>query len=265
MTWARLDDKFPAHPKIVGLSDGAFRLHVMAICYAAEHGTDGAISAAIARSLVGPRAVKLASELCAALVWDMTTDGFSVHDFLHYNPSREDLESRRASKRIAGAKGGATAALHRLVRQRTANGSTPVPVPDPVPDQPTEAAADRALFSARGETAAGAAAVSDVETRCYRAFDGLIGSFAVTPMVGQAIRDWIAGSPWAFPEQPAELFEAACAEGAVHGAKNLKYVFAILERWQREGQKDTRKKAITDSNGQGFVSGFSSDELRVVP
>jgi hypothetical protein len=31
MTWVRFDDQFPIHRKMTGLSDAAFRLHVLAI------------------------------------------------------------------------------------------------------------------------------------------------------------------------------------------------------------------------------------------
>jgi hypothetical protein len=43
MTWVRLDDQFPDHPKVVNLSDRAFRLHVWGICYSARFLTDGLI------------------------------------------------------------------------------------------------------------------------------------------------------------------------------------------------------------------------------
>jgi hypothetical protein len=143
---------------------------------------------------------------------------------------------------------------NRTVQNRTE--PSPPPADERAPDDVSvTVAAERALF---------AAAAGDEETRCYRAFDGLVGSFAVTPTIGQAIRDWLETSVSAYPGQAAETFEAACADAALHGAKNLKYVFAILERWGREGRKDTRKKTVSDSNGKDFMSGFSTDELRVV-
>ena len=52
MTWVVLDDKMPEHPKNVGLSDGAFRLHVSGICYCNRHLTDGIISADMVAQLM---------------------------------------------------------------------------------------------------------------------------------------------------------------------------------------------------------------------
>lgn len=105
MTWARLEDNMPEHPKIAALSDGAFRLHIRAICYAARYGTDGEISAAAFR-ILGGRA-KYASELVEGAVWDTTSrGGWSVHDFLEYNPSRREVEERRETRGASGRLGG---------------------------------------------------------------------------------------------------------------------------------------------------------------
>ena len=43
MSWVRLDDNFPNHPKVVGLSDQAFRLYISGLCYASHYLTDGLI------------------------------------------------------------------------------------------------------------------------------------------------------------------------------------------------------------------------------
>lgn len=105
MVWARLEDTFPEHPKIAALSDGAFRLHVRAICYAARYATDGEISPAALRAL-GARE-KLVSELVDAAVWDTTSrGGWAIHDFLDYNPSRETTSARRLSREESGRLGG---------------------------------------------------------------------------------------------------------------------------------------------------------------
>ena len=44
MAWAKLDDQFAEHPRIVPLGDRAFRLHVAAICLSNRKLTDGHIS-----------------------------------------------------------------------------------------------------------------------------------------------------------------------------------------------------------------------------
>jgi hypothetical protein len=105
MTWARLDDRFPEHPKVVGLSDAAFRLHIKALCYVARNRTDGHLPNAVPRSLGGmPRQV---AELLSAAVWEKNGDAWIIHDYLDYNPSRAELAEMAAKKAKAGAKGAA--------------------------------------------------------------------------------------------------------------------------------------------------------------
>lgn len=105
MAWAKIDDKFPEHEKVVGLSNAAFRLHVSAICYAARNETDGRILPAAARALRGrPRDM---AELVSAGLWELRGgDGWAIHDYLLYNPSHADLEKKReaARKRVANAR-----------------------------------------------------------------------------------------------------------------------------------------------------------------
>jgi len=123
MTWVRLDDQFADHPKVVGLSASAFRLHVTALCYCARQETDGVIPRAAAFVLAAKRHVV---ELVGAGLWEPHAAGYCVHDFLDFNPSHAELDSKRDSKRIAGAKGAAS----RWHGGRNA----PVPTrPDPLP------------------------------------------------------------------------------------------------------------------------------------
>jgi hypothetical protein len=104
MTWAKLDDRFPEHPKVVGLSDKAFRLYVSGICYSSANTTDGEIPRAALLRLGGTP--KLAAELVAAALWDTTSrDGWAVHDYLVYNRSKVTIESTSDSRRKAGSKG----------------------------------------------------------------------------------------------------------------------------------------------------------------
>lgn len=126
MSWARLDDDFPQHPKVIGLSDGAFRLHVTAICYATRNLTDGKITTAIAKFLNGTP--KQIAELHNAGVWDADEGGeFIIHDFLKYNKTRSETLAKRQQNATNGAKGGTAKRYNRL--------RSPEPVPDPDPNK----------------------------------------------------------------------------------------------------------------------------------
>jgi len=96
MPWVKLDDRFPSHRKIALLSDRAFRLHVSAICWSSENLTDGRIGDRELPLVAHIRGLKAtAKQLEDAGLWDRTDDGWMIHDFLDYNPSREQILAER--------------------------------------------------------------------------------------------------------------------------------------------------------------------------
>ena len=125
MSWVKIDDAFPEHPKVVPLSDRAFRIHVRALCYCARNLTDGRVPRG-AEQLLGCTLAQI-GELVTAGLWDVRPDGWAVHDYLQYNPSREQVMVER---------GAAKARLDRWRNGRSngvSNGvSSPSPVPVPV-------------------------------------------------------------------------------------------------------------------------------------
>lgn len=96
MTWLKIDDGFAQHPKIEELSDGAFRLHVAAMAYAARNLTDGFIPSRTALRLTHTAKPKHLKELTEVGLWDQGgDDGWMIHDYLLYNPSRAHVEAER--------------------------------------------------------------------------------------------------------------------------------------------------------------------------
>lgn len=123
MTWVKLDDGFADHPKVVTLSDKAFRCLVRAYCYCGRYDTDGLLP-------VGFMAPKYEDELVAAGLLDRPGYGerASVHDYLTYNPSREQVEEERRKARERRAKGGRGSGD---VRANDINPDPTRPLPDP--------------------------------------------------------------------------------------------------------------------------------------
>jgi len=104
------DDKYPEHPKVEPLSDGAFRLHSSAMHYAARHLTNGAVPGDKLRRLV-PRFKhsQLVELLEAGLLHEPgkacdtkncrpgAEHDYVLHDFLEWNKSREWWLGKRAA------------------------------------------------------------------------------------------------------------------------------------------------------------------------
>lgn len=90
MGWIKLDDGFATHPKVLRLSDQAFRLHVQAMCWAAHQRTEGRLPDVLVESYPS----ELATELMAAGVWERNGVGTVIHDFTDYNPSRAGKDAR---------------------------------------------------------------------------------------------------------------------------------------------------------------------------
>lgn len=105
MPWANFDDQFPTHPKIVPLSDGAFRLHVSGICYCAQHLTDGLIGAEAVPTLRPKYRPQMLAELLDKNIWIQHGDAYEVRDYLQWNRSKEQVENERERKRKGGRKG----------------------------------------------------------------------------------------------------------------------------------------------------------------
>jgi len=104
MTWARLDDSFYDHPKTLRIWNrcpGAVGLHARAISWCAKHEQDGHLPAAIVESIspVQSDRDEQISALTGEGAWHENGDGFVIHDYLDYNPSREEVASKRRKDR----------------------------------------------------------------------------------------------------------------------------------------------------------------------
>lgn len=103
MTWVKLDDHFADHPKILGLSDSAYRAYVDGLCYCTRYLTDGKIAEAPLKKLARG---KIVGELVTAGLWEQNGNGIVVHDYLDYQFSRSEIEAARLQRVEAGRAGG---------------------------------------------------------------------------------------------------------------------------------------------------------------
>ncbi len=112
MPWARLDDRFHVNPKVVGLSIEAVGLYVLALSYCADQLTDGRVPGGWAKTLGGSRAKRIIGELVDHDLWQAVEGDWLVHDYLDFNPPREQVlreRSELSAKRAAAGRRGAEA------------------------------------------------------------------------------------------------------------------------------------------------------------
>jgi hypothetical protein len=113
MPWGRLDDSFDAHRKVRRAGLEATGLHARALSYCAGALTDGHVDPEWLEERAGRRAGKLGELLVVAGLWEPNCDGFVIHDYLEYNPSREKVEADRSELSKARSEAGKRGAAAR--------------------------------------------------------------------------------------------------------------------------------------------------------
>lgn len=103
MAYAQIEVGALRHPKVLTLSDAAFRLWVAGLAYCQEHLTDGRLPAACLVALGVKATPKLVDELVVAALWERTEHDYHVHDYLDWNRSRALVEKDRAHARTRAA------------------------------------------------------------------------------------------------------------------------------------------------------------------
>jgi len=119
---------FPDHPKIMPLSDSAFRCLIEATLWSRKHLTNGFITKrlAIAKwSLEVLRELATNDPLKPSLV--ETEEGWYIHDFAEHQTTKEELEALREVRKMAGQRGGRASAeaKRKQVLKQTGSKSKP--------------------------------------------------------------------------------------------------------------------------------------------
>jgi hypothetical protein len=135
LTWIRLDDQFPDHPKVVLAGPQAAWLYVAGLCYCSRHLTDGVIPKALVPRLTDFRG-SAAKKLVEAGLWDDEGDVYRVHDYLLHQESRSEVEAKRQARREAGSKGGRSKPQAKLEQTAKQNGTKTEPEKEE--EEPTE-------------------------------------------------------------------------------------------------------------------------------
>ena len=211
-----LDDNIEDHPKFVSLSDAAFALWVRCIGYCRRNLTDGYVPEQAARARIrSGKAEKVIAELCsppAGLpngnpLWLKVLGGYQVHDYLEWNPSKEQVEERREQKRAAASRGGQASGRTRAKQAAARDGSTkdeapcfdsgsPLANSDPIRSDPDPISPDRSvLLSPPGGAGAASSAAPLTERqwailaelRAHKALTGVADRELAENLDGRAI------------------------------------------------------------------------------
>jgi hypothetical protein len=124
MAWVRIQDEMPEHPKLAKVGPLGLALYVAGLCYCNRHLTDGFIPRAKAAILMGWTFYGPPGEhgekvhqigvscgmsgsdveneyvidlLCGAGLWDEVPGGYSIHDYLDHQTSRQEVMDKRES------------------------------------------------------------------------------------------------------------------------------------------------------------------------
>lgn len=160
MGWVRIDDSFADHEKIIAAGEAAVCLYVCGLTYCAHMLTDGAIPKRKALVLYPmENAQAKADRLVEVGLWHDCGDYYEVHDYLDYQPSREQVENDRKATAVRvgkfrASKAGSSAEQARNgvsnghvtplqerysgVSNGVGNGvsnAAPIPIPIPIPEE----------------------------------------------------------------------------------------------------------------------------------
>src|SRR5437588_10321838 len=110
MTWTKLPDNFSEDPKIVAAGHLAELAHVRGLIYSNRNLTDGYIPTGIVPSLCRGferQANKVIAKLVDSHLWEpVQSAGYHITNFHPDQPTRAEVEARRAVRQEAGRLGG---------------------------------------------------------------------------------------------------------------------------------------------------------------
>jgi hypothetical protein len=257
MTWFRVDDGFPEHPKLEEMERkpntymSAITVWTIMGADCARRLTDGYVSAARLDKVLfrlGKAARRGAAALVSAGLWREVEGGWQYHDWNDYQPIKADVEAQRRSKterqrrwrdgRVDASTESSTALSTRTSRDASRDGpvegapTRASPVPSrPVPERKREGAG---ALSARARPSASPPLESPDETETLTATQ-LRGLFRSTWM--RADR---ADPPMPAEDKLAELAERVTDTAAQRRVAPAELLVTTLERWAK-GERNARE------------------------
>jgi hypothetical protein len=106
VSWAKLDDGFWMHPKILVAGNVGAGIFARMLSYCGCYLTDGMVPAQIVRTIVGPDEEVLETLARYRLIDVMESGSVEILGYLEHNRSKAQIESDRETRRTNGRLGG---------------------------------------------------------------------------------------------------------------------------------------------------------------
>ena len=150
MPWARFEDDYLSNTKLATLSTSAICLDMATIVHSARELRDGVLTKADIQTVAAlihlKRWESASAELLRVNRWTVGPDGcYLIHDYLEYQPSRDQVLAERAAKHEAKVRAGRAGGLAKAKQNASSDPSKPLaqgvanakqkssPVPGPGP------------------------------------------------------------------------------------------------------------------------------------
>src|SRR5699024_2218439 len=105
--FARLDLDYADHPKIIGLSDSAFRAHIEMILYARKYLTDGIIPKRFAKQFASESLSELlTNDPDSPSLVELDGGDYMLHGYSNMNETAEEVRRRSRANAENGRRGG---------------------------------------------------------------------------------------------------------------------------------------------------------------
>ena len=96
MTWIKLDDSFPDHPKVRKAGPEASWLYIAALCHSRRFLTDGFVDAEMVPMMTTLRSSKKAIEALVSVgLWIEVEGGYEINDYSEHQQTKEMVEKQR--------------------------------------------------------------------------------------------------------------------------------------------------------------------------
>lgn len=106
MSWAKLDDTFWMHPKILIAGNTAAGIYARMLAYCGCYLTDGLVPQAIVTTIVGKDNKALQALIDLNMLEPLETGSVFIHNYLEFNRSKREVDEDRKTRAKNGKLGG---------------------------------------------------------------------------------------------------------------------------------------------------------------